>query len=119
MPDSTSLLDYVLHRLSGVLERLVVRQDNMLRNMDASFGLHFSQKVLTALIETGLPRQEAYAMVQKSAMQSWETRTSFPELIRQDPAVTARLSAGVLDALFDPAACLTHEATVFARVFGA
>ncbi|MCA1945551.1 MAG: adenylosuccinate lyase [Desulfovibrio sp.] len=119
MPDSTSLLDYILHRLCGVLERLVVRQDNMLRNMEASFGLHFSQKVLTALIESGLPRQEAYAMVQRHAMQSWETRTSFPALVRQDPAITARLSAATLDALFDPAACLTHEAAVFARVFGA
>ncbi|GAB7079545.1 adenylosuccinate lyase [Megalodesulfovibrio paquesii] len=118
MPDSTGLLDYILHRLSGVLERLVVRSDNMRRNMDASFGLYFSQKVLTALIESGMPRQEAYAMVQKNAMQSWETRTSFPDLVRKDPAITARLPAEALDALFDPAACLTHESTVFARVFG-
>ena len=56
--------------------------ENMARNMECSFGLYFSQRVLTALIETGIPRQEAYVMVQRNAMKSWETRQPFPELIK-------------------------------------
>ncbi len=118
MPDSTSLMDYVLHRLSGVMERLVVRQDSMARNLEASFGLHYSQKVLTAPINTGIARQEAYAMVQQHAMASWETRTSFPDRVRGDAAFVEKLGMAKLDELFDPAACLTYEDTVFARVFG-
>ncbi len=117
MPDSTILADYVLHRLSRLLEGLRILPENMARNMESSFGLHFSQRVLTALIETGIPRQEAYVMVQKNAMKSWETRQSFPDLIRSDPAIAGRLSPADLDKLFDNRFYLRHEKEILDRVF--
>ncbi len=80
MPDSTILADYILTRLTRLLDGLVVKPERMLENMDRSFGLYFSQRVLTALIATGMPRQQAYEAVQRLAMQSWETRVAFPEL---------------------------------------
>lgn len=118
MPDSTILMDYVLHRLSGLLEGLRVLPENMARNMEASFGLYFSQRVLTALVESGMPRQEAYVTVQKNAMQSWETRQSFPELVNADPEISGRLDAAALNDLFDAAFYLRHEKVILNRVFG-
>lgn len=118
MPDSTILMDYVLHRLSGLLEGLRVLPENMARNMDASFGLFFSQRVLTALVEAGMARQEAYVAVQRNAMQSWETRRSFPELIRADQDIAGRLGADRLNELFDASFYLRHERVLLDRVFG-
>ncbi|MEG2005720.1 MAG: lyase family protein, partial [Bilophila sp.] len=89
MPDSTVLMDYILHRLSGVLEGLRILPENMARNMEASFGLYFSQRVLTALVESGMPRQEAYVTVQRNAMQSWETRPDVPDWAREISLVAA------------------------------
>ncbi len=117
MPDSTCLMDYALHRLCGLLERLVIKPDYMDRNLNASYGLYFSQKVLTALLKTGLPRQKAYEMVQVVAMRSWEEKTSFPDLVRNDPNITAHLTADELDALFDNQAYLVHEDFIVNRVF--
>ena len=74
MPDTTALMDYMLHRMSGVLERLVVKEDNIERNLMGSFGLFYSQRVLNKLIATGLKRQAAYEMVQKVAMRCWAER---------------------------------------------
>ena len=116
MPDSTILMDYILHRLSGLLEGLRVIPDNMRRNLDASFGLYFSQRVLTALIEAGMPRQEAYVTVQKNAMASWDSRQPFPQLIKNDPAITSRIPAQTLDELFDETFYKRHEATILERV---
>ena len=116
MPDSTILMDYVLHRLSGLLEGLRVLPENMARNMDASFGLFFSQRVLTALVEAGMARQEAYVAVQRNAMQSWETRRSFPELIRADQDIAGRLGADRLNELFDASFYLRHERVLLDRV---
>ena len=117
MPDSTILADYVLNRLTRLLDGLVVKPDRMKENMDRSFGLYFSQRVLTALIATGMPRQKAYEAVQRLAMQSWETRRSFPELVRADADMRARLGDS-LDDLFDPSYYLKHEDVIFARVLG-
>lgn len=118
MPDSTILMDYILHRLSRLLEGLRILPENMARNMEASFGLYFSQRVLTALIEeAGMPRQEAYVVVQKNAMKSWETRQSFPELVKSDPAITGRMNAAELDKLFDSQFYLRHEKEILDRVF--
>lgn len=118
MPDSTILMDYILHRLSGLMANLRVIPENMARNMAMSFGLFYSQRVLLALVESGMPRQEAYVMVQRCAMQSWETHKPFPDIVRADADITARLDAATLDSLFDPAYYLSHEDTIFARVFG-
>ena len=117
MPDSTILADYALHRLNTLLSNLVVHPDNMLRNMDCSFGLYFSQRILTALIDSGHPRQESYVAVQKLAMQSWQTRTSFPELVQADATMQAVLGQEKLKELFDPKFYLRYEDTVYSRVF--
>ena len=117
MPDSTILTDYVLHRLCRLLEGLRIMPENMVRNMECSFGLYFSQRVLTALIETGIPRQEAYVMVQRNAMKSWETRQPFPELIKADPEINSRLSEETFAGLFDPQFYLRHEGDILKRVF--
>ena len=117
MPDSTILTDYVLHRLCRRLEGLRIRPENMARNMECSFGLYFSQRVLTALIETGIPRQEAYVMVQRNAMKSWETRQPFPELIKADPEINSRLSEETFAGLIDPQFYLRHEGDILKRVF--
>ena len=118
MPDSTILMDYVLARLNGVLDNLRVIPENMERNLMASHGLFFSQKVLLALVEdAGMPRQEAYEKVQGLAMRSWEEKKPFPDLVREDPFMKRQLSPARLDALFDPASCLQYENEIFDRVF--
>ena len=117
MPDSTILADYVLTRLTKLLDGLVVKPERMRENMERSYGLYFSQRVLTALIATGLPRQQAYEAVQRLAMQSWESRTPFPELVRADADMSSRLGEAALAELFDPAYYLQHEDEIFARVF--
>ena len=89
----------------------------MRENMERSYGLYFSQRVLTALIATGLPRQQAYEAVQRLAMQSWESRTPFPDLVRNDADMSGRLGAAALAELFDPSYYLQHEDEIFARVF--
>ncbi|KHK03011.1 adenylosuccinate lyase [Desulfovibrio sp. TomC] len=118
MPDSTILADYTLSRLTTLLKNLKVNPDNMARNLMASFGLFYSQRVLLALIEAGMDRQEAYVLVQRVAMACWEGRSSFPDAIRADAAIAAKLSPATLDALFDPAYYLAHEDLIFKRVFG-
>jgi adenylosuccinate lyase len=119
MPDSTILADYVLHRLANLLDNLRIHPENMDRNLMASGGLFFSQRVLTALVEEAkMPRQEAYVLVQKAAMESWETHTPFPDLVRADPEIAARISGEKLDSLFDPASYLRQEDMIFERVFG-
>lgn len=117
MPDSTILMDYALNRLSGLLDNLRVLPENMARSMQASCGLYFSQRILTALIESGLPRQEAYVLVQEKAMHSWESKAYFPDLIKADAAIAARLGADKLEALFDNNYYLLHEAAILERVF--
>ena len=117
MPDSTILADYVLTRLARLLEGLVVKPERMRENMERSYGLYFSQRVLTALIATGLPRQKAYEAVQRLAMQSWESRRPFPELVREDADMSGRLGEAALNELFDPSYYLQHEDEIFARVF--
>ena len=117
MPDSTILTDYVLHRLCRLLEGLRIMPENMARNMECSFGLYFSQRVLTALIETGIPRQEAYVMVQRTAMRGGEPRQPFPELIKADPEINSRLSEETFAGLFDPQFYLRHEGDILKRVF--
>ena len=122
MPDSTILADYILNRLARLLDGLVVKPERMQENMDRSFGLYFSQRVLTALIATGMPRQQAYEAVQRLAMQSWESRRPFPELVRADAAMREKLGAQLdedtVDGLFDPAFYLRHEDEIYARVLG-
>ena len=118
MPDSTILADYLLARLTGLLRNLRILPENMERNLNASQRLFFSQRVLTALVESGLKRQEAYEMVQRVAMRCWEERRDFPAAVRQDEGIAGRLGDARLDEIFDMGFYLRHEDAVYQRVLG-
>lgn len=118
MPDTTVLMDYMLHRMAGVIDRLVVKEANITRNLHGSFGLFYSQRVLGTLIDSGLRRQKAYEMVQRVAMKCWEERVQFEDQIRNDAEIKAHLSSDDLDAAFDPNYYKRYENVVFERVFG-
>lgn len=118
MPDSTILADYIASRLKNLLANLRVIPENMNRNLMGSYGLFFSQRVLTTLVEkAGMPRQEAYVLVQSCAMQSWEQRTSFEGFIRASKEITSVLKPADLDEIFDLGYYLRHEDLIFSRVF--
>jgi len=116
LPDSTILLDYMLHRMSDILEGLRVYPERMRENMERSFGLMYSQRVLLRLTETGLPRQQAYEIVQRNAMRAWSERTPFRELLASDPEVTARLPAAALAECFDPTWYLRNVDAIYRRL---
>jgi adenylosuccinate lyase len=119
-PDATITLDFALARLTGVMDKLLVYPERMQKNLDRMGGLVHSQRVLLALTQAGLSREESYALVQRSAMKVWEAdgQLSLLDLLKDDPEVTARLSPDELDALFDLGYHLKHVDTIFARVFG-
>ncbi len=121
-PDATVTLDFALNRLAGLIENLLVYPDNMKRNLDLLGGLHNSQRVLLALTQAGMSREDAYAAVQRNAMQVWQHRGDraglFAQLLKADPEVSARLSAGDIDAMFDDFYHLKHVDALFERVFG-
>jgi adenylosuccinate lyase len=116
LPDSTILLDYMLHRMSEILEGLRVYPERMRENMERSFGLMYSQRVLLRLTETGLPRQRAYEIVQRNAMRAWSDRTPFRDLLAADPEVTARLAPAALAECFDPAWYLRNVDAIYRRL---
>jgi adenylosuccinate lyase len=116
LPDSTLLVDYMLHQMTRIVEGLQVDAGRMKDNMDRSFGLMFSQRVLLRLTATGLPRQPAYEMVQRNAMRAWREGRAFRDLLAVDPEVMARLTPAELDACFDPSWYLRHVDTIFRRV---
>ena len=115
-PDATLVLDYILTIFTGVMERLTVYPEHMKENLERSFGLVFSQRVLLALIETGLSRQDAYKIVQRNAMVAWKEHTHFLGLLLADPEVTSRLDEGELRALFDYGWYLTNIGATFDRL---
>jgi adenylosuccinate lyase len=122
-PDATVTLDFALARLSGMIDKLVVYPDNMKRNLDLLGGLHNSQRVLLALTQAGMSREEAYAAVQRNAMQVWEMRGDrtgqFASLLKADPEVSQKLNPAAIDAMFDDFYHLKHVDAIFERVFGA
>lgn len=115
-PDATLVLDYMLHIFTGVMDRLTVFPEHMRENLDRSYGLVFSQRVLLALIETGLSRQDAYAIVQRNAMAAWRERTPFLNLLLGDAEVTGRLKESELRALFDYGFYLQNIGATFERL---
>jgi adenylosuccinate lyase len=117
MPDSTILIDYMLARLNGLLSNLRIIPENMDRNLKASYGLFFSQRVLLALVDTGLERQKAYEMVQRVAMDCWQNKVQFPEAVRRDETICERLSQEKLDEVFDFSYYLRQEEMILDRVF--
>ena len=118
-PDATVTLDFALARLTGVVEKLTVYPENMRANMDSLGGLIHSQRVLLALTQAGMSREDAYQAVQRCAMPVWLQGADFLTNLRGDAAVTAHLSDDELAALFDLAYHTKHVDTIFARVFGA
>ncbi len=116
LPDACILLDYMLDLMTFIVRGMRVYPERMKENMEASYGLPFSQRVLLALIDKGMGRQEAYKVVQRCAMRSWETRTPFLELLRQDPDITSRLEPSELSSLFDYGYYLRHVDDSFRRL---
>ena len=116
-PDATVTLDFALMRLAGVMDRLVVYPEAMQRNLDATGGLIHSQRVMLALTQNGVAREEAYAIVQRNAMAAWREGGSFLERLKTDAEVTNALDEAELSALFDLDYHLKHVDTIFERVF--
>ena len=116
-PDTTITLDFALARLAGVVEKLVVYPDNMRKNLDRLGGLIHSQRVLLALTEKGVSREDAYALVQRNAMRAWRGEGDFLGLLKADKDVAKALSAAELEGLFDLGYHLKHVDAIFGRVF--
>jgi adenylosuccinate lyase len=117
-PDTTITLDFALARLAGVVDKLVIYPENMRRNLDRLGGLIHSQRVLLALTQKGVSREDAYALVQRYAMPVWRGQGDFLTLLKADKDVTKALTAGELESLFDLGYHLKHVDTIFERVFG-
>jgi adenylosuccinate lyase len=116
LPDSTTLLDYMLVKLADITDRLLVYPQRMKANIDLSRGLTFSQAVLLALTDKGLTREQAYAIVQRNAMKTWQDVRGFRELLEEDPEVIARLSKKEIERLFDPAVHFREVNNTFKKV---
>ncbi|KOR12311.1 adenylosuccinate lyase [Staphylococcus carnosus] len=115
LPDVTIALDYAMNRFTNIIDRLTVFEDNMMENFNKTFGLIYSQRVLLTLINKGMVREQAYDLVQPKAMESWETKTPFRELLEQDSQITDVLSKEDLDKAFDPKHHLNQVDTIFER----
>ncbi|MEO0393572.1 MAG: adenylosuccinate lyase, partial [Pseudomonadota bacterium] len=121
-PDGTVTLDFALHRMAMVIEKLLVYPDTMVANMERLGGLVFSQRVLLALTQAGVSREDAYRLVQTNAMAVWaidgDRTGAFLNALKQDREVTNALPEDELTALFDLGYHTKHVETIFARVFG-
>jgi len=116
-PDATIALDFALARLAGVIEKLVIYPEAMRRNLDLFGGLVHSQRVLLALTQAGMGREDAYHAVQRNAMRAWEERADFLSLLKSDPDVSARLKPAALEACFDLGYHIKRVDQIFERVF--
>ena len=117
-PDATVTLDFALNRLAGVIDKLVVYPENMQKNLDRLGGLVHSQRVLIALTQHGVAREDAYRLVQRNAMPVWRGEGDFLTLLKKDPDVSKALKPGEIEACFDLDYHLKHVDTIFKRVFG-
>jgi adenylosuccinate lyase len=117
-PDATIALDFALARLTGLVDRLVVYPGRMRQNLDQLGGLVDSQRVLLALTQAGMSREDAYAAVQRHAMAAWHGEGRFSDLLKRDPEIASRLDPEAIDRLFDLAYHFKHIDTIFRRVFG-
>jgi adenylosuccinate lyase len=117
-PDATVHLDFALRRLAGVVDRLTVYPENMLKNLDRLGGLVHSQRVLLALTQKGMGREDAYAAVQRNAMKVWRGEGKFIDFLKADPDIEGHLSHPEMEALFDLGYHFKHVNLVFDRVFG-
>src|ERR1700750_2417308 len=117
-PDATITLDFALARMTGVVEKLVVYPDQMQKNLDATHGLVNSQRVMLALTQAGISREDSYRLVQKNAMRAWNGEGNLLDLLKADPDVSKALPAAKLEAMFDLGYHLKQVDTIFKRVFG-
>ena len=116
LPDACTLLDYMLDMFTGIVRGMQVYPERMRENMEASYGLPFSQRVLLGLIDKGLKRQDAYKIVQRNAMRAWEERKPFLDLLCDEPDVTAHISRDELASIFDYGFHLRHVDDSFRRL---
>jgi adenylosuccinate lyase len=115
-PDACIVLDFMLAETTEIVRDLVVFPDRMQRNLDSTGGLIYSQRVMLALIDAGIDRQQAYKIVQECALRGWDTGESFRELLAANPLVRSHLAGNDFDSLFDPADQLCHIDTIFMRL---
>jgi adenylosuccinate lyase len=116
IPDSTILLNYMLNRFGNIVKNLTVFPENMKRNMDATFGLIYSQRVLLKLIDHGMSREEAYDLVQPKTAISWDNQVQFRPLLEEDERITSVLSKEEIDDAFDYNYHIKQVDTIFERV---
>ncbi len=117
LPDATIVLDYMLVRMAGLVEGLVVRRERMRENIERGLGLHASSRVLGLLVERGgMSREAAYAVVQRAALRAADERAPLRDLLAVDPEVAKRVTLTQLDACFDDTAVLRHVPAVIARL---
>lgn len=116
LPDATMLLNYMLNRLGNIIRNLTVFPDNMRRNLDRTFGLPFSGRVMTKLIDRGMSREQAYDTVQPRAMQAWDEQRSFLDILSSDTVIREYLTQDELADCFDPSWHLKHVDTIFQRL---
>ena len=116
LPDSTILLHYMLRKATDLIDRLLVYPETMAANIERSFGLIYSQRVLLELVRGGLLREDAYRLVQRNAMRAWEEKRPFKDLLAADAEVTARLAPAEIEALFEPGYHLRNLGVIFERV---
>ena len=117
-PDATVHLDFALRRMAGVIERFNIYPENMARNLDKLGGLVFSQRVMLALTQEGVSREDAYAAVQGNAMKVWRGEGLFLDFLKADPVVSKAMTDAELEDLFDNGYHFKHVDTIFRRVFG-
>jgi adenylosuccinate lyase len=117
-PDATILIDYMLNRLTSLIENLIVYPENMRANLEKMGGLIFSESILLRLTKKGLSREEAYGVVQRNAMKVWERGEDFKTLLSQDETIKRLLTQKELDTLFDVRTHLKHVDDIFRRVLG-
>ncbi|ABO65623.1 MULTISPECIES: adenylosuccinate lyase [Geobacillus] len=116
LPDATIALNYMLNRFANIVKNLLVYPENMKKNMERTFGLIYSQRVLLALIDKGMTREAAYDLVQPKAMEAWEKQVPFRSLLEADERITSQLTKEELDDCFDYRHHLKHVDTIFARL---
>ena len=117
-PDATVTLDFALNRMAGIIDKLIVYPDNMRKNLNHLGGLVHSQRVLLALTQKGVGREDAYRLVQRNAMKVWADGGDFLSLLKADAEVRKYLSEAELTAYFNLDFHFAHVDTIFARVFG-
>jgi adenylosuccinate lyase len=117
-PDATITLDFALHRMTGVVEKLVVYPARLQENLDKTHGLVHSQRVMLALTQAGVSREDSYRLVQRNAMRAWNGEGNLLDLLKADPEVAKAVPAAKLEAMFDLGYHLKQVDTIFARVFG-